>query len=445
MVSKTGVRISQCMIVKNEEKNIQRALSWGKGLVSEQVVVDTGSTDKTMEIARRMGAIVYEFPWKDDFSAAKNFAISKTKYEWVAFLDADEYLAPDAKEKIRDYIKLLQETEAESLLTSWVNLDNQGNVMSVGTQNRIFKRHLRYEGRIHEHLISTRNRLHQVADVTQDVTIYHTGYGAREENKKSGRNLRLILLELKDHPDSYEMWGYLGQEYMAREDWGQAEAALRKAAALIPKEGKGVYDITLSVTYMRLLDVLVSRGAGESDLMEVYRQATEGWPEEADYDYIVAQYFCGQGDWKRGERHLKRGLKILETYGIACKSMILAGEIRRAYELLAVCCYNNENLTEAIRYITPLLKEEPYLMSPLTLMLRIFSKDPQITAQGKEGARQIVTLLENNFYNLTSLKDRLFLLQAARASDYQELITEIRRLFRPEELAVVERTLNKGY
>ena len=114
MVSKTGVRISQCMIVKNEENNIQRALSWGKGLVSEQVVVDTGSTDQTMEIARRMGAIVYEFPWKDDFSAAKNFAISKTKYEWIAFLDADEYLAPDAKEKVRDYIKLLHDTEAES-------------------------------------------------------------------------------------------------------------------------------------------------------------------------------------------------------------------------------------------------------------------------------------------------------------------------------------------
>lgn len=442
MVSKTGVRISQCMIVKNEEINIQRALSWGKGLVSEQVVVDTGSTDRTMEIARKMGAIVYEFPWKDDFSAAKNFAISKTKYEWVAFLDADEYLAPDDKEKVQNYIKLLQDTEAESLLTSWVNLDNQGNVMSVGTQNRIFKRHLRYEGRIHEHLISTRNRLHQVADVTKDVTIYHTGYGAQEENRKSGRNLKLILLELEDRPDNYEMWGYLGQEYMARKDWNQAEEALRKATTLMPKEGRGVYDITLSVAYLRLLDVLILRGAKEKDLMEVYHQATEGWPEEADYDYIVARYFCGLGDWKRGERHLKRGLKILEVYGTACKSMILAGEIRQAYEQLAVCCHNNGNLTEAIRYTTLLLKENPYLMSPLILMLRIFLKDPQIIAQEKEGAGQVLTLLGNSFYDLTSLKDRLFLLQAARASDYQELILEIRKLFHPEELTVVEQALN---
>ena len=71
------VKISQCMIVKNEEKNIEHALSWGAGVVSEQIVVDTGSTDRTIDIARRMGAKVYEFPWIDDFSAAKNFAISK--------------------------------------------------------------------------------------------------------------------------------------------------------------------------------------------------------------------------------------------------------------------------------------------------------------------------------------------------------------------------------
>ena len=55
--------ISQCMIVKNEEKNIEKALSWGKGIVSEQIVVDTGSTDRTVEIAKKMGAKVYDFAW----------------------------------------------------------------------------------------------------------------------------------------------------------------------------------------------------------------------------------------------------------------------------------------------------------------------------------------------------------------------------------------------
>ena len=69
--------ISQCMIVKNEEENIIRALAWGKELFDEQIVVDTGSTDQTVELAKSMGAKVYRFDWIDDFAAAKNFAISK--------------------------------------------------------------------------------------------------------------------------------------------------------------------------------------------------------------------------------------------------------------------------------------------------------------------------------------------------------------------------------
>ena len=70
------IRISQCMIVKNEEKNIEKALTWGKDLMWEQIVVDTGSTDKTVEIAAKLGAKIYHFPWVDDFAAAKNYAIS---------------------------------------------------------------------------------------------------------------------------------------------------------------------------------------------------------------------------------------------------------------------------------------------------------------------------------------------------------------------------------
>lgn len=93
-------KISQCMIVKNEEKNIEQALSWGKGVVAEQIVVDTGSADRTVEIAQRLGAKVFHFPWINDFAAAKNFAIEKAQYEWIAFLDADEYFSAEDAKKI---------------------------------------------------------------------------------------------------------------------------------------------------------------------------------------------------------------------------------------------------------------------------------------------------------------------------------------------------------
>ena len=94
------LRLSQCMIVKNEEKNIERALSWGKELMWEQIVVDTGSTDRTVEIAERMGAKIYHFTWIDDFAAAKNYAIQKASGNWIAFLDADEYMLPEDVQKL---------------------------------------------------------------------------------------------------------------------------------------------------------------------------------------------------------------------------------------------------------------------------------------------------------------------------------------------------------
>ena len=71
------------MIVKNEEKNIRRALSWGR-ISCEQIVVDTGSSDRTVEIARKWGQRYFSFPWINDFAAAKNFAIDQAKGDWIA-------------------------------------------------------------------------------------------------------------------------------------------------------------------------------------------------------------------------------------------------------------------------------------------------------------------------------------------------------------------------
>ena len=90
-VSKGGIsltagkklRISQCLIVKNEESNIERALSWGKDIMWEQIVVDTGSTDRTVELAKKAGAKIFSFPWTDDFAAAKNYALEQAKGDWI--------------------------------------------------------------------------------------------------------------------------------------------------------------------------------------------------------------------------------------------------------------------------------------------------------------------------------------------------------------------------
>ncbi len=93
--------LSLCMIAKNEEDNIERALMSVRPVVDEMIVVDTGSTDRTKEIAQALGANVYDFKWTNDFSAARNFSFSKASGRWILVLDADEAISQLDYEKLR--------------------------------------------------------------------------------------------------------------------------------------------------------------------------------------------------------------------------------------------------------------------------------------------------------------------------------------------------------
>ena len=93
--------LSVCMIVKNEAANLHAAIEPVKDLADEVIVVDTGSSDDTRAIAERLGARVFDFPWCDDFAAARNEAIGHASSEWVLILDADDRLAPSEHEKLR--------------------------------------------------------------------------------------------------------------------------------------------------------------------------------------------------------------------------------------------------------------------------------------------------------------------------------------------------------
>ena len=91
--------ISLCMIVKNEEMNIARCLDSMAGLVEEIIVVDTGSADRTVEIVSNYTSKVYSYPWNDDFSDARNYSLSKASMDYCMWMDADDILKEDQKDK----------------------------------------------------------------------------------------------------------------------------------------------------------------------------------------------------------------------------------------------------------------------------------------------------------------------------------------------------------
>lgn len=135
------ITISLCMIVKNEEKILARCLDSVAGLADEIIIADTGSTDATKEIARRYTEHVFDFPWVDDFSAARNFVFSKATMEYIYSADADEVLSPENWEKFR----LLKETllpEIEIVQMKYANQLQYGTVYNYDEEYRpkLFKR-----------------------------------------------------------------------------------------------------------------------------------------------------------------------------------------------------------------------------------------------------------------------------------------------------------------
>ena len=98
--------ISLCMVVKDEECSIERCISSVRSIVEEIVVVDTGSSDRTPEIARRLGATVIHFQWNDDFADARNVSLRGAGYSWILVLDADEVIAERDVARVRSVTSL---------------------------------------------------------------------------------------------------------------------------------------------------------------------------------------------------------------------------------------------------------------------------------------------------------------------------------------------------
>jgi len=125
---KPGGSVSLCMIVKNEQSHLARCLRSVKPLVDEMIVVDTGSSDRTQDIAKIFGAKVFEFPWNNDFSKARNFSLSKAAGNWILVLDADETISVKDYEEFRRILKLSQ-SRPDAYRIQTRNYSNQANTV----------------------------------------------------------------------------------------------------------------------------------------------------------------------------------------------------------------------------------------------------------------------------------------------------------------------------
>jgi glycosyltransferase involved in cell wall biosynthesis len=230
--------VSAALIVRNEEQHIDGCLQSIAGLVDEIVVADTGSCDRTREIAIARGARIVDYEWHDDFAAARNHAIDQATGDWILYIDADE--------RVRVYDRLVLETElADPNLCACTVRFHPRSGFTAYPEHRLFRRdpRIRFQSTIHETIMPDLNRIVAAGGGrigSSGLTIDHLGYDG-DQSHKAERNLRLLKKQLQFDPDRVYLWWHLGSVYRdigrlgeAEEAWSEGIRAARHSAVRGP-------------------------------------------------------------------------------------------------------------------------------------------------------------------------------------------------------------------
>lgn len=429
---KNNIRLSQCMIVKNEEKNIRQALTWGKEITCEQIVVDTGSTDRTVEIAKEMGAKVFHFTWINDFSAAKNFAIEQASGNWIAFLDADEYFSQEDAKKVIPLISRLEKENAGKTIvirTPWINLDDNGEITSIGTQERLFRKipELKYQNKVHEALQFTGGKNASIFDAKEILSIYHTGYAQTvfNEKRKLDRNLAILEQEVAENPENYDAWVYIGDSCFGNGQYERAEEAYNKVIdhieCISTRDHKDrVFCNLLQLKYIK-------PGTSENEIVQIYQKAVECGCQSPDAEYWIGRYMFDHRKDELGVSYFELALKKLEgykSYGV----INIASDLSKVYrKLFEVCRFLNKP-SDAVRYGVLFLRIEPYGEEVLRALLSLLGNET-----GDEKTAEATFQFLEKLYDFSRVKDKMFLAIVSRKYRYSALEQIVLALMSPKE------------
>ncbi len=278
------IKISACVIVKNEESNLPGWLTCAKALADELIVVDTGSTDRTAELALAAGAKIYDYKWCDDFSAAKNYALQKARGNWIVFLDADEYFSEEDIPKVRAYIhRFDKERNTAGFICPCVNIDvdRGGAYLSENLQIRVFRRHpdIRYHGHIHE-MLQTRGHSWKMMQVG-DVRVWHTGYSSGVVRMKAQRDLAILLANREKNGEQPSDAFYIADCCYGLQRFDEAIAWASKAIAsgyVLEGRERRPYDV--------LLNSMLALRYPYGKVHDEVQKASVRFPDIADYKVI---------------------------------------------------------------------------------------------------------------------------------------------------------------
>lgn len=295
---KGNVILSLCMIVKDEEEMLPRCLKSVEGVVDEMIVIDTGSTDKTVEIAKSMGARVYPCRWDHDFSRARNVSIERARGEWILFLDADEEIHPDDRGLIRP---LLADAEASGYLMAVES--RMDHSVEKDYALRLFRSHHEhyFVGSFHEQIGSSILTANPQAQFHRTgIRILHYGYTSEvmKKKNKSVRNLEMTLAELNKRPNDGFLRFCVAQAYLGRENPDTSavqEAITHLRIAIQLSDPKAMWGPRM----YKLLAVALEASGQTNEALEALVEGILLYKGSAELYYLQAKIFEKMGKWER--------------------------------------------------------------------------------------------------------------------------------------------------
>jgi len=286
--------IAAVMIVKNEEKNLPRSLKSIEGVVDEIVIVDTGSTDSTIEIALNHGAKLVQYEWDDDFSKPRNLGIEAATKDWILHLDADEELRADRAR----LTQLASDPRPLAYNVHVVTADNDEDAKTGASivSPRLFRRRsdIRYEYPIHEMI--------KVGDLSKvvpaDFRIYHFGPIAGGHRPKHERNIPILIKALEVDPENAYLNFMLGTEYWSS---SKGEEALHRFDQAL----KFADLLWMKASAERNRAMMLFALGREKEAAESLKQSIGRYPDFTDLYYIYGTVALAVGDKQAASEHFK--------------------------------------------------------------------------------------------------------------------------------------------
>ncbi|MEQ1564116.1 MAG: sulfotransferase [Myxococcota bacterium] len=315
----TDPSITLCMIVRDEAAFLPGCLESVAGLVRQIVVVDTGSTDGTPELARGLGAEVVSSPWNDDFAAARNAALPHVRGEWILVLDADERLVRGAAEAVARAVSrggfvlgLLPLHNAARLgATDAEVVSGAARLGNASSLPRLLRHtpDLRWEGIVHENVVGWLER-HGGATAYVDAPIVHLGYvpAVHEARGKADRNRRLLERLCAAEPHAPAPWSHLAAERARAGDTAGAIDAVERGWAALPVAlTRGGLRPTVVPLATQRAQIQLSRGDAAGALATI-TTARDWSTDHPNYAWLAGSAATLQGDLERAERELRAAL-----------------------------------------------------------------------------------------------------------------------------------------